>query len=75
MGGSSTVAGIDLTFSAPKSVSVLFAVAVAVAVAGEEISGALVEAHEGVVDEGAQVFGAGGVLDPAWPRRRRAGER
>ncbi len=31
-GGSSTVAGIDLTFSAPKSVSVLFAVA------GEEIS-------------------------------------
>jgi conjugative relaxase-like TrwC/TraI family protein len=40
---SSTVAAVDLTFSAPKSVSVLFAVA------GGDISGALVEAHERAV--------------------------
>lgn len=39
----STVAAVDLTFSAPKSVSVLFAVA------GGDISGALVEAHERAV--------------------------
>jgi conjugative relaxase-like TrwC/TraI family protein len=39
----STVAAVDLTFSAPKSVSVLFAVA------GGEVSGALVEAHERAV--------------------------
>jgi len=40
---SSTVAAVDLTFSAPKSVSVLFAVA------GGEVSEALVEAHERAV--------------------------
>ncbi|MHB8692574.1 MAG: MobF family relaxase [Solirubrobacteraceae bacterium] len=40
----STVAAVDLTFSAPKSVSVLFAVA------GGSVSGALVEAHERAVD-------------------------
>jgi conjugative relaxase-like TrwC/TraI family protein len=37
------VAALDLTFSAPKSVSVLFAVA------SPEVSGALVECHEGAV--------------------------
>jgi conjugative relaxase-like TrwC/TraI family protein len=41
----SKVAGFDLTFSAPKSVSVLFAVA------GEEVSAALLEAHERAVEE------------------------
>ena len=41
MGQRSTVAGLDLTFSAPKSVSVLFAVA------DEDTSSALLDAHEG----------------------------
>jgi conjugative relaxase-like TrwC/TraI family protein len=44
MGKRSTVAGLDLTFSAPKSVSVLFAVA------DEETSHALLSAHERAVD-------------------------
>jgi len=44
MGKRSTVAALDLTFSAPKSVSVLFAVV------DEEISGALLAAHEQAVD-------------------------
>jgi conjugative relaxase-like TrwC/TraI family protein len=39
----SIVAAVDLTFSAPKSVSVLFAVA------GGDVSGALVDAHERAV--------------------------
>ncbi len=39
----STVAAVDLTFSAPKSVSVLFAVA------GSDVSGALAAAHERAV--------------------------
>ncbi len=44
VGGRSRVAAFDLTFSAPKSVSVLFAV-------GEPVlAGALVEAHESAVD-------------------------
>ncbi len=44
MGTCSTVAALDLTFSAPKSVSVLFAV-------GDEVmSSALLEAHERAVD-------------------------
>jgi len=43
MTASSKVAAIDLTFSAPKSVSVLFAVA------GNGVSDALVEAHERAV--------------------------
>ena len=44
VGGRSKVAAFDLTFSAPKSVSVLFAV-------GEPaLAGALVEAHESAVD-------------------------
>jgi hypothetical protein len=42
----STVAAIDLTFSAPKSVSVLYAVA------GGEMSAALSEAHERAVTAG-----------------------
>jgi conjugative relaxase-like TrwC/TraI family protein len=44
VGGRSKVAAFDLTFSAPKSVSVLFAI-------GEPaLAGALVEAHEAAVD-------------------------
>ena len=44
VGGRSKVAAFDLTFSAPKSVSVLFAV-------GDRVlAGALVEAHESAVD-------------------------
>ena len=44
VGGRSKVAAFDLTFSAPKSVSVLFAI-------GEPgLAGALVEAHESAVD-------------------------
>jgi conjugative relaxase-like TrwC/TraI family protein len=44
VGGRSKVAAFDLTFSAPKSVSVLFAI-------GEQgLAGALVEAHEHAVD-------------------------
>ena len=43
MGGRSKVAAFDLTFSAPKSVSVLFAVG------GPALSRALVEAHEAAV--------------------------
>jgi hypothetical protein len=44
VGGRSRVAAFDLTFSAPKSVSVLFAI-------GEPVlAGALVEAHESAVD-------------------------
>jgi len=45
MGACSTVAAVDLTFSAPKSVSVLFATA------DDRVSGALVEAHERAVDQ------------------------
>src|SRR5579884_742425 len=44
MGKRSTVAGLDLTFSAPKSVSVLFAVA------DDGTSNALLAAHEAAVD-------------------------
>lgn len=44
MGRCSTVAEVDLTFSAPKSVSVLFAVA------DDGIAGALADAHEQAVD-------------------------
>ena len=44
VGGRSKVAAFDLTFSAPKSVSVLFAI-------GESaLAGALVEAHKSAVD-------------------------
>jgi len=44
MGQRSTVAGLDLTFSAPKSVSVLFAIA------DEDMSSALLDAHERAVN-------------------------
>jgi conjugative relaxase-like TrwC/TraI family protein len=44
VGGRSEVAAFDLTFSAPKSVSVLFAIGDAA------LAGALVEAHEAAVD-------------------------
>lgn len=44
MGARSTVAGLDLTFSAPKSVSVLFAIGDA------DMAGALLTAHERAVD-------------------------
>ena len=44
MGKRSTVAGLDLTFSAPKSVSVLFAIA------DDQTSRALLAAHERAVD-------------------------
>lgn len=44
MGACSTVAALDLTFSAPKSVSVLFAIA------NEGVSAALLDAHERAVD-------------------------
>jgi conjugative relaxase-like TrwC/TraI family protein len=45
MGSCSTVAALDLTFSAPKSVSVLMATG------DDELSSALVAAHERAVDE------------------------
>jgi len=45
MGACSTVAALDLTFSAPKSVSVLFATA------DDRLSAALLDAHESAVDE------------------------
>jgi conjugative relaxase-like TrwC/TraI family protein len=44
MGKRSTVAGLDLTFSAPKSVSVLFAIV------DGEVSAGLLAAHEAAVD-------------------------
>jgi conjugative relaxase-like TrwC/TraI family protein len=44
MGRCSTVAAVDLTFSAPKSVSVLFAVV------DDRVSAALLDAHERAVD-------------------------
>ena len=45
MGGCSTVAALDLTFSAPKSVSVLFAIA------DEQVAAALYGAHQRAVAE------------------------
>jgi conjugative relaxase-like TrwC/TraI family protein len=63
MGPRSTVAGFDLTFSAPKSVSVL------VAIDEEEVAGALLAAHERAV--GAAL----GYLEreACWTRRGRDG--
>ncbi len=61
MGNRSTVAGLDLTISAPKSVSVLFAIA------DDEISKALLAAHERAVDA-AVLPGAGGMLHPSRAR-------
>jgi hypothetical protein len=52
VGGRSKVAAFDLTFAAPKSPSVLFAI-------GEPtLAGALVEAHESAVDTALGVSGA-----------------
>jgi conjugative relaxase-like TrwC/TraI family protein len=65
VGGRSKVAAFDLTFSAPKSVSVLFAI-------GESaLAGALVAAHESAVDA------ALGYLEreACWVRRGRGGVR
>jgi conjugative relaxase-like TrwC/TraI family protein len=65
VGGRSKVAAFDLTFSAPKSVSVLFAI-------GEPgLAGALVDAHEAPVDA------AVGYLEreACWVRRGRGGVR
>ena len=63
MGTRSTVAGFDLTFSAPKSVSVLFAVD------DEHVASALLAAHERAVDS------ALGYLEreACWTRRGRDG--
>jgi conjugative relaxase-like TrwC/TraI family protein len=49
--GKSSIAAFDLTFSAPKSVSVLFAVG------NERLSRALVEAHEEAVDAAVSYLG------------------
>ncbi|MHB1571020.1 MAG: MobF family relaxase, partial [Solirubrobacteraceae bacterium] len=63
MGVRSTVAAMDLTFSAPKSVSVLLAIG------DDELSAALVDAHERAVDA------ALGYLEreACWTRRGHAG--
>ena len=63
MARASTVAAIDLTFSAPKSVSVLFAVA------EEPVPAALVAAHERAVAAARGISGARGVLHAPRPRR------
>jgi len=63
MGRCSTVAAIDLTLSAPKSVSVLFAVA------EPDVLSALLEAHERAIGEAREY------LEPeaCWTRRGRGG--
>ena len=63
MGARSTVAGFDLTFSAPKSVSVLFAVA------DEDVSSALLAAHEHAVDAALSYL----EREACWTRRGRDG--
>jgi conjugative relaxase-like TrwC/TraI family protein len=63
MGSCSTVAGLDLTFSAPKSVSVLFAIA------DDKTSGALCAAHELAVDAGLAYL----EREACWTRRGHAG--
>ena len=63
VGGRSKVAAFDLTFSAPKSVSVLFAI-------GEPgLAGALVGGSRVGGRRGAGVSGARGVSGPSRPRR------
>ena len=61
--GRDRVCALDLTFSAPKSVSVLFAIG------DPETSRALVHAHEEAVDAAVGLSRAGGVPRPAWPWR------
>jgi conjugative relaxase-like TrwC/TraI family protein len=68
MGARSTVAGFDLTFSAPKTVSVLFAID------DEAVASALLASHERAVGV-ALAYGARGVLDATRPRRRRTSAR
>lgn len=63
IGRCSTVAAIDLTFSAPKSVSVLFAIA------DDETSAALVGAHERAVDEALSYL----EREACWTRRGHGG--
>ena len=63
MGARSTVAGFDLTFSAPKSVSVLFAVA------DRDVSSALLAAHELAVDAALAYL----EREACWTRRGRDG--
>ena len=63
MGARSTVAGFDLTFSAPKSVSVLFAVA------DRDVSSALLAAHEHAVDAALAYL----EREACWTRRGRDG--
>ena len=63
MGARSTVAGFDLTFSAPKSVGVLFAVA------DRDVASALVAAHERAVDAALAYL----EREACWTRRGRDG--
>jgi conjugative relaxase-like TrwC/TraI family protein len=63
MGARSTVSGFDLTFSAPKSVSVLFAVEDA------EVARALLAAHERAVDAAVEYL----EREACWTRRGRDG--
>lgn len=63
MGACSTVAALDLTFSAPKSVSVLFAIG------DERTAAALLEAHERAVDAAVAYLGR----EACFTRRGHAG--
>jgi conjugative relaxase-like TrwC/TraI family protein len=63
MGTCSTVAAVDLTFSAPKSVSVLFAIA------DEQLAAALVDAHERAVDAAFDFL----EREACWTRRGHGG--
>jgi conjugative relaxase-like TrwC/TraI family protein len=63
MGVCSTVAALDLTFSAPKSVSVLFAVG------DERVSPALLDAHERAVDAALAYL----EREACWTRRGHGG--
>jgi conjugative relaxase-like TrwC/TraI family protein len=63
MGARSTVAGFDLTFSAPKSVSVLFAIE------DETVSAELLAAHERAVDAALAYL----EHEACWTRRGRDG--
>jgi conjugative relaxase-like TrwC/TraI family protein len=63
MGARSTVSGFDLTFSAPKSVSVLFAVA------DDDVAAVLLAAHERAVDAALAYL----EREACWTRRGRDG--
>jgi TrwC relaxase len=63
MGKCSTVAAVDLTFSAPKSMSVLFAVG------DEALSSALLDAHERAVDAALAYL----EREACWTRRGHGG--